>query len=126
MEVQATTKYLPISPQKLRLVCDVVRGMHPYQAEDTLRFMPHKGAAFALKTLRSAIANAENNFEIDPTDMVISAIYANEGPRRQWRRFGARGRFKPVIRRTSHLTIVLSEREETYAVAGVDDEEESE
>lgn len=126
MDVRATTKYLPISPQKLRLVCDVVRGMHPYKAEDTLRFMPHKGASFALKTLRSAMANAENNFEIDPADMVISAIYADEGPRRQWRRFGARGRFKPWIRRTSHLTIVLSEQEEEYAASGVADEEESE
>lgn len=128
MDVRATTKYLPISPQKLRLVCDAVRGMHPFQAEDTLRFMPHKGAAFALKTLRSAMANAENNFEIDPADMVIAEIYANEGPRRQWRRFGARGRFKPMIRRTSHLTIVLSEQEEIYAVASAEaeDEEESE
>jgi large subunit ribosomal protein L22 len=126
MDVRATTKYLPISPQKLRLVCNAVRGMQAFRAEDTLRFMPQKGAAFALKTLRSAMANAENNFEIDPAELVVSAIYANEGPRRQWRRFGARGRFKPVIRRTSHLTIVLSEREEVYAMAGVDEEEESE
>ena len=127
MDVRATSKYLPISPQKLRLVCDAVRGMHPYQAEDTLRFMPQKGATFVLKTLRSALANAENNFELDPADMVIAEIYANEGPRRPWRRFGARGRFKPLIRRTSHLTVVLGERDEEVAVAaGVDVEEESE
>lgn len=111
MDVRATTKYLPISPQKLRLVCDTVRGMEPYAALDQLRFMPQKGAEFVGKTLKSAIANAENNFELDPSDLVISEIYANDGPRRQWRRFAARGRFKPWIRRTSHLTVVLSERE---------------
>jgi large subunit ribosomal protein L22 len=57
------------------------------------------------------MANAENNLELDPADMVIAEIYANDGPRRQWRRFGARGRFKPWIRRTAHVTVVLSERE---------------
>ncbi len=111
MDVQATTRYLPISPQKLRLVCDQVRGMDANAALDVLRAMPHKGAGFLRKTLTSAIANAENNFELDPREMVIAAVYANEGPRRQWRRFGARGRFKPIVKRTSHLTVVLSERE---------------
>ncbi|MGB4675227.1 MAG: 50S ribosomal protein L22 [Aggregatilineales bacterium] len=111
MDVRATTKYLQISPQKLRLVCDVVRGMEPYAALDRLKFMPHKGARMVAKTLKSAIANAENNFELDVSEMVIGQIYANDGPRRPWRRFGARGRFKPWIRRTSHLTVVLSERE---------------
>lgn len=112
MDVRATTKYLHISPQKLRLVCDTVRGKDPYAAMDQLKFMPQKGAEMVSKTLKSAISNAENNFELDPSEMVISQIYANEGPRRQWRRFGARGRFKPWIRRTSHLTVVLSEMEE--------------
>lgn len=112
MDSQATAKYLPISPQKIRLVCDQVRGMDAYSAADRLRFMPQKGAGLVLKVLRSAMANAENNGGLDPQDMYISKIYANEGPRRPWRRFGARGRFKPIIRRTSHVTVVLSEREE--------------
>ncbi|HLV43646.1 MAG TPA: 50S ribosomal protein L22 [Aggregatilineales bacterium] len=112
MDVRATTKYLPISPQKLRLVCDTVRGMDPYAAIDQLNFMPQKGAEFVMKTVKSAVANAENNFELDPGDLVIKEIYANDGPRRAWRRFGARGRFKPWIKRTSHLTVVLTEREE--------------
>lgn len=110
MNVQAHSKYLPISPQKLRLVCDKVRGLPAPQAKAVLRYMPQKGARFVYKALTSAMANAENNFELNPDDMVIGAIYANEGPRRQWRRFGARGRFKPIIKRTSHLTVVLSER----------------
>ena len=113
MEIKATTRFLSISPQKLRLVCDQVRGLPTIEAENMLKFMPQKGAAFVLKTLRSAMANAENNAELDPAQMVIAKVYANEGPRRPWRRFGARGRFKPLIRRTSHLTVILGEPELT-------------
>jgi large subunit ribosomal protein L22 len=111
MDVQATGRYLPISPQKLRLVLNEVRGQNAVDAMNLLQFMPQKGAELAVKVLKSAMANAENNFELDPADMYISAIRADEGPRRSWRRFGARGRFKPIIRRTSHLTITLSELE---------------
>jgi len=112
MDVRATAHYLPISPQKIRLVCDQVRGMNPLVALSLLETMPQKGAPLVWKVVKSAVANAENNFELDPAEMVISFVYANEGPRRPWRRFGARGRFKPVIRRTAHVTVVLSEREE--------------
>jgi large subunit ribosomal protein L22 len=113
MDVRATAHYLPISPQKIRLVCDQVRGMNPQVALDILDHMPQKGGLLVWKVVKSAMANAENNFELDPAELVISAIYANEGPRRPWRRFGARGRFKPLIRRTAHVTVVLSEKEET-------------
>lgn len=115
MDVRATAHYLPISPQKIRLVCDQVRGMNPLVALDLLESMPQKGAPLVWKVVKSAVANAENNFELDPAEMVIDQIFANEGPRRPWRRFGARGRFKPVIRRTAHVTVVLSEREEAEA-----------
>jgi large subunit ribosomal protein L22 len=119
MDVRATAHYLPISPQKIRLVCDQVRGMNPLSAMALLNSMPQKGAPLVWKVVKSAVANAENNFELDPAEMVISAVYANEGPRRPWRRFGARGRFKPVIRRTAHVTVVLSEREaEAEAASG--------
>jgi len=126
MDVQATAHYLPISPTKIRLVCDQVRGMNATNAMAVLKFMPQKGAPLVAKVIRSAMANAENNFELDPADMVISHIFANEGPRRQWRRFGARGRFKPLIRRTSHVTVILSERQaEAEAVeAEVEETEE--
>jgi large subunit ribosomal protein L22 len=111
MDVRATAHYLPMSPQKIRLVCDQVRGMNPIAALALLNSMPQKGAPLVWKVVKSAVANAENNFELDPAEMVISQVFANEGPRRPWRRFGARGRFKPVIRRTVHVTVVLSERE---------------
>jgi len=130
MDVKATARYLPIAPTKLRLVCDEVRGMNALAASYQLEHMPQKGAEMLLKTLRSAMANAENNFDLDANRLIVSAVYANEGPRRQWRRFGARGRYKPVIKRTSHVTVVLSEPaylvENVVAPAGVivDDEDE--
>jgi large subunit ribosomal protein L22 len=69
MDVQATARYLPISPQKVRLVCDQVRGLDPYHASSLLKHMPQKGAGLVLKVLESAMANAENNFELDPAEM---------------------------------------------------------
>lgn len=110
MDVRATAQYLPISPQKLRLVCDQVRGMAPERAASVLSYMPQKGAELLLKVVRSAMANAENNFELDTANLVISQVFADEGPRRSWRRYGARGRFKPITKRTSHVTVVLSDR----------------
>jgi len=112
MEVRAVNRHLMISPRKLRLVCDQVRGMGAEEASVLLRFMPHKGANIISKTLSSAMANAENNFELDPRDMFISQIYADEGPRLKRFKAGARGRYKPRVRRTAHLTVILAEREE--------------
>ena len=111
MEVRARTKYLAISPQKLRLVCDKVRGMDAQQAKVVLEFMPQKGAVIVRKTLVSAIANAENNFELDADNLYIAQIWADEGPRMKRYKAGARGRYKPRIKRSSHVTIVLAERE---------------
>ncbi len=112
MEVRAVTKYLPISAQKLRLVVDKVRGLGADEAVLALKFMPHKGAGMVEKTLSSAIANAEENFELNHEDLYVSEIYADEGPTRKWRKFGARGRFKPWLRRSAHVTVILKEREE--------------
>ncbi|HEY5901360.1 MAG TPA: uL22 family ribosomal protein, partial [Anaerolineales bacterium] len=64
MDVQATSRYLPVSPTKIRLVCDQVRGLNPHNAIAMLRFMPQKGAPLVLKVIKSAMANAENNFEL--------------------------------------------------------------
>ncbi len=125
MDVRATAKYLPISPQKIRLVCDQVRGLDANEAINILRFMPQKGAGLVLKVLNSAVANAENNFELDPAEMYVSQVFANDGPRRPWRRLGARGRFKPLIRRTAHVTVVLSEREEFAGLEGELEDQES-
>ncbi|MEO1645384.1 MAG: 50S ribosomal protein L22, partial [Chloroflexota bacterium] len=71
---------MPISSQKLALVCDQVRGMDAEEAVVLLEFMPQKGAEFVRKTLQSAIANAQNNFDLDTRDMIVSEIWAGEGP----------------------------------------------
>lgn len=111
MEVRATVRYVTISPQKLRLVCDQVRGLDAQQALTTLRFMPQKGADFVSKALASALANAENNFDLDPTDLYVRTIFADGGPMQKRFKAGARGRYKPRKRRTSHLTVILAERQ---------------
>lgn len=112
MEVRAITKHLPISPQKLRLVCDQVRGMDAEEALVVLEFMPQKGSELVGKTVASALANAVNNFDLNPEELYISQIYAGEGPTLKRFKAGARGRYKPRLKRTSHLWVILAEREE--------------
>jgi large subunit ribosomal protein L22 len=110
MEVRARTTHLPISPQKLRLVCDQVRGMEAEQAQVVLEFMPQKGASIINKTLNSAIANALNNFDLKLDKLYVVKIFADEGPRLKRFKAGARGRAKPRVKRTSHLTVILAEQ----------------
>jgi large subunit ribosomal protein L22 len=112
MDVRATARYLPISAQKMRLVCDRVRGMDADQALAVLRFMPQKGADFLGKLIESAVANGEMNYELNRQDLFISHLMADEGPSMKRFKAGARGRYKPRIKRSSHLTLVLSERSE--------------
>ncbi len=112
MEVRAIAKYLPISPQKARLVIDRVRGLGADEALTVLKFMPQKGAGLVAKVVESAVANAEENFELNREDLYVVRIFADAGPTRKWRKFGARGRFKPWLRRSSHVTVILAEREE--------------
>jgi large subunit ribosomal protein L22 len=112
MEVRASVRSLPISPQKIRLVCDQVRGKDADQALAILAYMPQKGAAYIRKLIDSAVANAENNFELNRTDMYVKQIYADESFRLKRMKAGARGRYKPRVRRYSHVTLVLDEREE--------------
>jgi large subunit ribosomal protein L22 len=102
---------IDVSAQKARLVVDMVRGKPVTEATNTLKFTPKKAARLVGKLLGSAIANAEENFGVSRDNLVIHQIAADEGPTRKWRRFGARGRFKPMLRRSAHLTIVLRERE---------------
>jgi large subunit ribosomal protein L22 len=111
-QVHAESKYIPGSAIKARRVVNVVRGMHAEEALEVLRLMPQAAARPVAKTIQSAVANAEENFGLSREDLVIAEIFANSGPMRPWRRFGARGRFKPIRRRTSHIRVVLEEAEE--------------
>jgi large subunit ribosomal protein L22 len=110
MEVRAITKYVGVSPQKTRLVIDQVRGMSAEQALAMLRHMNQSAAQPVAKTIASALANAEENLGLNRDEMVIASITADGAPLRRWRRYGARGRFKPIIRRSSHITVVLEEK----------------
>jgi len=110
MEVRAITKYTGISAQKTRLVLDEVRGKNAQDALVLLAFMPQSAARLVAKTIKSALANATENFGLEAEDMYISKIVADQAPIRKWRRFGARGRFKPWLRRSSHITVILDER----------------
>jgi large subunit ribosomal protein L22 len=110
-DVRAYLEDCGVSAQKVRLVIDVVRGKPATDALNTLKFMPKVGARHVHKLLASAVANAEENFGLNREDMYIYKISADEAPTRKWRRFGARGRFKPVLRRSSHVTVILRERE---------------
>ena len=112
MEVRATARYLPISDQKIRLVVDQVRGMAAAEALEVLYHMPQKGAPMVSKVINSAIHNATKNFSLERERLYIAKIYADKGPIRRWRRFGARGRLKPLLRRSSHVTVVLDELEQ--------------
>lgn len=110
-DIRAQLRFLPISAQKVRLVVDAVRGKDAVQALETLRFMPQGAAVPVLKLLSSAVSNAEENFGVSRDNLFVAKIFADEAPTRKGRRFGARGRFKPIFRRTSHVTVILRERE---------------
>jgi large subunit ribosomal protein L22 len=110
MATRAITKFVGISPQKVRQVIDLVRGMQAEQALAVLRHMSQSAAQPVAKTIASALANADENEGLAREDMYVASISADGAPLRRWRRFGARGRFKPIIRRSSHITVVLEER----------------
>jgi large subunit ribosomal protein L22 len=110
-DVKAQARYVGISAQKTRLVVDMVRGLQADQALNVLKFTPKNAAQAVYKVVRTAIADAEENFGLNRADLYIKQAYADEGPTRKWRRFGARGRFKPLLRRSAHITIVVAEKE---------------
>jgi large subunit ribosomal protein L22 len=109
-DIRAEVTFLPQSAQKVRLVLDTVRGLDATAALENLRFTNKRAGTPVLKLLKSAVANAEENFGVSRDNLYIAQIFANEAPTRKWRRFGARGRFKPILRRQAHITLVLRER----------------
>ena len=110
MEVKAVAKYIRISPQKARLVADVVRGMDAGQALTTLRFMPKKGAAIIRKVLESAVANADQTDTIDVDKLYVKEILVDGGPMLKRFRPRAQGRATRILKRSSHITVVVDEK----------------
>ncbi|NTW87580.1 MAG: 50S ribosomal protein L22 [Desulfobulbaceae bacterium] len=109
MEAKAVGKYIRISPQKARLVADVVRGMGVDQAITTLRFMPKKGAGIIKKVLESAVANATQDEQADVDNLYVKKIIIDGGPSLKRISPRAQGRATGIIKRTSHITVVLDE-----------------
>src|ERR1041385_3969393 len=109
MEVQAVTKYVRIAPSKANDVARIIRGMKAAAALDTLQFDPRKAARIIRKTLQSAIANAENNAQLAVEDLVVKSAEVGGGP--MIKRFiaVARGSAHPILKRTAHIKIVLSD-----------------
>lgn len=109
MEARAVGKYIRISPQKARLVADVVRGMGVDQAITTLRFMPKKGAGIIKKVIESAVANATHDEQADVDNLYVKKIVIDGGPSLKRIRPRAQGRATGIIKRSSHITVVLDE-----------------
>jgi large subunit ribosomal protein L22 len=110
-DILARARFISLSAQKVRLVADLVRGKNVVDALSLLKFTPNRAASPVYKVLHSAMANGEENYGVSRNDLYVYRIFADEAPTRKWRRFGARGRFKPWLRRSSHITVILRERE---------------
>jgi len=119
MEVIAKARYIRQSPRKVRLVVDAVRGKNVVVAKAQLRFMNKAAALPVLKLLDSAVANAEHNFKLDGSSLVIKSITADGGPVLHRWRARAFGRAAPIRKRTTHITIVLEDRGEKKAEKAV-------
>ena len=110
MEARATAKYVRISPRKVQIVCDLIRGKSVPQATAILMATPKAASEVLIKVLKSAAANAENNHQMDPEKLYVSETYANPGAIIKRIRPRAKGRAFRINKRTSHITIAVSER----------------
>jgi len=113
MEVKASLKYLRISPRKVRLVADLIKGLSVKVAEANLLYISKRSCKPLLKLLKSAIANAEHNFGLDKSNLFVRAIRVDEGPALKRWRPRARGAAFPIRKRTSHIFLTLKEIKET-------------
>jgi large subunit ribosomal protein L22 len=110
METKAAAKFVRVSPRKVRLIMDQIRGKKIGDALNILSFAPQKGARILKKLVDSAIANAGQNSDVDVDTLYIKKVYADEGPTLKRWRPRAVGRATRIRKRTSHLTVVLDER----------------
>ncbi len=111
MEVKAKLKYARISPQKARLIADQVRGMHVEKALEVLMFSQKKAAGIVKKILDSAIANAEHNEGADIDELSVTQVMVDQAPTMKRIRPRAKGRANRILKRTSHITLVVGDGE---------------
>lgn len=109
---KAMARTVRIAPRKARLVVDLIRGKQVGEAMAILKFTPKAGSPIIEKVLKSAIANAEHNFDLDLESLYVSEAYVNEGPTMKRFRPRAKGSASQILKRTSHITIVVEEKEE--------------
>ena len=108
MKVTSTLRYARTSPQKTRLIIDMIRGSNVLQAMKLVQFLPQKAAKIVRKILDSAVANAENNFGLDIDDLKVTRAFVNEAPTLKRFRARAKGRGTRILKRNSHITIEIS------------------
>ena len=101
-----------MSPSKLKPIADLVRGKDLNEALNILKFTPGKGSEIVEKVVMSAAANAENNFDLNPEDLYVAEVYANQGPTMKRWRAGAQGRASMILKRSSHVGVTLKEKED--------------
>jgi large subunit ribosomal protein L22 len=111
MEVKATAKYVPGSPRKLRLIADSVKGQPVADALAVLRYYPSPLSKLIAKVVKSAAANAENNYQLDARELRIVNCQVDEGPTAKRFRARSRGQASPILHRTSHITVAVAERD---------------
>ncbi|WP_042353175.1 50S ribosomal protein L22 [Bacillus massiliigorillae] len=112
MQAKAVANTVRIAPRKVRLVIDLIRGKQVGEAIAILRHTPKSASPVVEKLLKSAMANAEHNYEMDVNNLVVNEAFVNEGPTLKRFRPRAMGRASAINKRTSHITIVLSEKKE--------------
>ena len=111
MEARAEHKFARISPRKVSIVCDLIRGKDVKTAEALMKATPKAASELMLKVLKSAVANAENNFDMDHDKLYVSQTFANPGPILKRGMPRAQGRMYRINKRTSHITIVVAEKD---------------
>lgn len=112
MESKAVAKYVRIAPRKVRVVMDLIRGKNVAEAFAILKFTPKAGAEVVEKVLRSAVANAENNFDMDVEKLYVKTAFADQGPTLKRIHPRSRGQAFKILKRTSHVTTSLTRRTE--------------
>lgn len=111
MEVKAVAKYVGISPRKLGLVAELARGKSVEEALALLKFYPNPGARAVAKVIKSAAANAENNYQMSPYELKVMSVLVDQGSTLKRARPQARGRGNPILRRSSHITVTINTNE---------------
>lgn len=111
MEAKAVAKYVRMSPIKLKPIADMIRGKDLNEALTILKFTPGKGSEIFEKVVNSAAANAENNHDMNMDNLYVAEVYANQGPTMKRWRAGARGGVSRILKRSSHVGVVLKEKD---------------